>query len=98
MHPAGTVLPGLVLKVEAELGCVRSRRNEVRPAERRQEVVKRRFVRYIDGRQAQTPLVATLVDMEEVIIAYAYVKEIARLNTRWMVVHIERCTREVDQP
>jgi hypothetical protein len=70
----------------------------VRSAERGQEVVQRRFVGHIDGRQAQTPLVATLVEMEEVIIAHAHVKEIARLNTRWMVVHIECRTREVEQP
>src|SRR5260370_31589674 len=69
------------LEVEAELRRVGSRRDEVRPAERRQEVKERGLVRQVDDREAQAPLVA--ITMKQVVIAHAGVKQIAWHHPRW---------------
>ncbi len=56
----------------------------MRAAERGEEVVQRHFVRKIDDREAQAPLVA--VTVEEVVSAHAGIEQISRGNALWIVV------------
>jgi len=87
---ASSLLSGLTsearkgLEVEAELNRLGSRGHIVGAAERGQEVVQRRLVCEVDDRESQAPLVA--VAMEKVIVADGNVKQMARLNSRWIVV------------
>lgn len=74
------------LEVKSQLGRHRTGRNVVCAAEGRQEVVERHFVRQIDGCKPQTPLVS--VAMEEVVVAHARVKQIARSDARRVFVII----------
>jgi hypothetical protein len=77
------------LEVEAELYGLGSWRHVVRPAERREEVVKRCLVRQIDDREAQAPLVA--VSVEEVVSSRAGVEQAARRDAlRIVVVTVHR--------
>ena len=59
---------GAGLKVESQFRRIRARRNEVRSAERGQEVVYRGLVGQVDDREAQAPPVA--VRLEQIVIAY----------------------------
>src|ERR1700674_5485302 len=77
---------GSALEMKTEFGRQGTRRYEVRAAKRGKEVVQRFLVRYIDGRDAQAPLVA--VTMEQVVLAYAHVKQVARRDSRWILVVI----------
>ncbi len=74
------------LEVEAQLRRIRTRRNEVGAAERGKEVVDRGLVRQVDGGETQAPLV--VVAVEEIVFAYAGVKQVARLNARRIVVGV----------
>ena len=72
--------------METQLGGKGSRCDEVRSAERRQEVVNCRFVCQVDSCQAQTPLVTVVV--KQVIVADAGVKQMARPNARRISVGV----------
>lgn len=80
--------------MEAQLDCLRARGYEVCAAERRQKVVRGRFVGQVDDRKSQTPLVT--VTMEDVVIAHAGVKEVARFDARGIAVYVKRGTCDVD--
>src|SRR5439155_7727449 len=67
---------GKELEVEAHLSRIRARRHEVRAAERRQEVIKRNFVRQVDHSEAQAPLVA--IGVEQVVVPDAQIKQVTR--------------------
>jgi hypothetical protein len=54
--------------VETQLPSHRTRANKVRPAERRQEVVKRFFVGDVNDRHASAPPVTIAV--EQVVVAH----------------------------
>ena len=58
-----------MLEVEAQLHGFRARCHKVRAAERGQKIVERLFVRQVDHREAQAPLVAIAV--EQVVIPTA---------------------------
>ena len=62
----------MILEVEAELRCVRTRCDEVRSAESRQEIVECRLVRQVDGGEAQAPFV--VVAVKQVVVADAHVE------------------------
>ena len=79
--------------MESELYGFAARRHEVRPAERGQEVVERGLVCQVDDREAQAPFV--MVTVEEVVFADTDVKEVARGDTRGIVV-IVLCPRRRD--
>src|SRR5712692_2310369 len=81
-------------EMEAQLRRVGTRRNAVRPAERRQEVEKRRLVRQVDDREAQAPLVP--VTMKKVVIAHASVKQVAWHHACRIAVQVKRRARNVD--
>ena len=71
--------------MEAQFRCQRSRRDVVRAAEGRQEVVKCVLVRQIYSRYVKTPLVS--ITLEEVVFSDRGVEEIPLLNPgRIMVV------------
>ena len=72
------------LEVEAQFQRFGARRHEVRAAERGEEVVQRFFVGQIDHREAQAPLVAVAV--EEIVMADGQVEQIARRNSRRILV------------
>jgi hypothetical protein len=85
----------LSLEVEAEFGGVGSRCHEVRAAEGGQEVVERGLVGQIDDREAQAPLV--MVGMEQIVVAYAGVEQIAGFDACGIVVQIKRGACNVEQ-
>ena len=91
MHPAGTVLPDLTLKVEAQLHRLRPRRHVVRAAEGGKEVVERHFVGQVDDREAQAPFVA--ITVEQVVVANGNIKQVSWSDALWVVVVIflSRC-------
>ena|SRR5438034_7000152 len=64
------------LEVEAHLCRIRARRHKMRAAERRQEVIKRNFVRQVDHCKAQAPLVA--ISVEQVVVPDAEIKQVTR--------------------
>ncbi len=80
--------------MEAQLNCLRARGYEVRPAERRQKVVRGRFVGQVDDRKTQTPLVP--VTVEEVVIAHAGVKQVAGFDARGVAVYVKRGACDVE--
>ena len=84
----GFHLTGQYSEVEAELRGVGARRNVVRPAECRKEVVQRVLVGHVDGRQPQTPLVA--IAPKQVVLAERHVKQAAGRNARRIVVVVLR--------
>lgn len=88
------LLSGVCLEVEGELNGFGSRRDEVRPAERGEEVVQGGLVRQVDDRQAQAPLIAVAV--EQVVIAHAGVKQVAWSNAGWIVVLVKCGARDVN--
>ena len=77
--------------MEADLGGVGARRNVVRAAKRRDEVVQRVLVPDVDRGQSQTPLVAIAV--KEIILPERQVEQIPRRDARWIVVIILRAGR-----
>src|SRR6185369_9267647 len=72
------------LEVEAEFGGIGPRGHKMRPAERRQEVVKRGLVRQVDHGEASAPFVA--VPVEQVVVAGTDVEQVTRSNARRIVV------------
>ena len=82
------------LEMKTEFGVIRPRCDKVRPAERGEEVIECRLVRQVDDREAQAPLEA--VAPEQIVIAHAGVKQVARNNARRIVVLIKRRTRDVN--
>src|SRR5260221_11001552 len=83
------------LKVETELDGFRARRNEMRSAERGQEIVHRGFVRQVDDRETQTPFVSVAV--KEIILANAHIEQVAGFDARWVAVQVKRGARNIDQ-
>src|SRR5207302_858221 len=83
------------LEVEAQLHGFRARRDEVRAAERGQEVVQRGLVRQVDDCEPQAPFVA--ICAEEVVLPNADVEQIARFDARGVAVYVKRGTRNVEQ-
>jgi hypothetical protein len=71
--------------MKAEFGGIRSRSDEVRSAERRQEVVERSFVRQIDDRETQAHLVA-VVATKQIVVTRADIEQITRGDARWIVI------------
>ena len=76
------------LEVETDRRGNGPRRNIVRSAEGRKEVVKRFFVRQIDHGQAGAPLV--LFGVKDVVVPNANVEKIARRNAGRVVVVVLR--------
>ena len=72
--------------MKAELDGFRTWRHIVRAAEGGQEIVQSSLVGQVDDRKAKTPLVAIII--EQVVVAYRNVEQIARLNTRRVLVII----------
>jgi hypothetical protein len=68
----GAFIPQAISEMEADLGGQCARRDVVRPAERREEVVNCILVGDIDGCKAETPFVA--VATEQIVIAEREVK------------------------
>ena len=68
-----------------------ARRNIVRSAEGRKEVVERLFVGQVDHRQTRAPLV--LVAVEDIVVSDRDVEEIARRDARRIVVVVLRARR-----
>ena len=66
---------GSALKVEGQFRRQRTRRDKVRTAKGRQEVVKRGLVRHIHARHLETPLEA--IAIKQVVVSNRSVKEIA---------------------
>ncbi len=89
------LLSAICLEVEAQLRRIRSRRDEMRSAERGKEVVERGLVCQVDGGETQAPLV--VVAVEEIVFAHAGVKQVARSNAGWIEVLIKRRTGDVNQ-
>jgi Tol biopolymer transport system component len=74
------------LEVEPNLRRHRPRRYIVRAAERRKEVIQRRFVGHIDGGQRKTQFV--MIPLEQVVVADRDVEQVTGRDTRWIVVVI----------
>ena len=72
------------LEVETQLSRYRSRRDVVCPAEGREEVVQRFFIRHIDHGDPRAPFVP--VTTEEVIVTHREIEQIAGLDALWIVV------------
>ena len=70
--PRGVFSSRSVSEVKTKFGCISSRCNEMRSAERGQEIVERCFVGQVDDCEAQAPLVR--VSVEEIVITHAGVK------------------------
>src|SRR5690349_2735953 len=79
------------LEMKAEFRRECSRRHEVRAAEGRKKVVKSNFVRYVDGGDAQAPLVA--VTMKQIVLPRSNVKQIAWRDARRIVIIVFRSVR-----
>src|ERR1035438_1367948 len=79
------------LKVKTQFGRQRSRRDVMRPAERRKKVVERILVGHIDGRQAQTHPV--LVALEYVVVPDRYIEQVSRRDARRILVVVLRVWR-----
>jgi len=82
--PGNRVRAAVLLKVEAELDALCSRRHVVRAAERGEEVVQRGLVGQVDHREAQTPLVPVAV--EQIVFADGNVKQVTRSDARRILV------------
>ena len=82
--------------MEAHFRGVRPRRNKVRSAERRQEVVQRGLVRQVDDCESQAPLVT--VTVEEVVISHAGIEQVPRSDPRRIVIVILRSRRRYPKP
>ena len=74
------------LEVETQFRRLRARRDVVGSAEGGEEVIQRQFVRQIDDREAEAPLVT--FSTEQIVLTHGEVKEIARLDPLWIVVVI----------
>src|ERR1700722_12210525 len=72
------------LEVQRDLGGHRPRGHVVGSAERRQEVVERVFVGDVDRGQVEVHLV--MVSVEQVVLAYGRIEEVARLDARRVVI------------
>src|ERR1700756_4170671 len=72
------------LEVKAELGRVSPWRQKVSAAKGRQEIVKRNFVGDIDRGYTKAPLV--LVAMKDIVLSDGNVEQVARRNTRRIVI------------
>ena len=72
------------LEVETQLHRVRTWRDKMRSAERRQEIVNGCLVGQVDDREAQAPLVP--VAMKQVVVAHGHIKQIARFDARGVTV------------
>src|SRR3989442_7270531 len=72
------------LEVESHLGGIRARRHKMRAAERRQEVIKRNFVRQVDHCEAQAPLVA--ISVEQIVVPDAEIKQVTRSDAGRIVI------------
>ena len=72
------------LEVESNLGGQRSRRHIMCTAEGRQEVVQCIFVRQVDRRKLQTPLVT--ITLEKVVVTDRQIKKASRCDTRRIVI------------
>src|SRR5580704_13875512 len=73
-----------LLEVEAELHGLGAGGDEVRAAERREEVVQRFLVGQVHDREAQAPLVA--VAIEQIVVADRQVEKIPRSDARRILV------------
>lgn len=80
-----------VLEVEAQLRRHRARRHIVRAAEGRKEVVQRFLVGDVDHGQCQAPTV--VIPVEQIVVAYRQVEQIARSDALWIVVVVLRARR-----
>src|ERR1039458_3990661 len=74
----------VLLKVESDLRCQRSRRYIVRSAERREKVIESIVVGYVDRRQVEVQLVAVLV--KDVLLSDGNIEQVARCDARWVLV------------
>src|ERR1700722_5516637 len=72
------------LEVETELCRECPRRHIMRPAERRQKVIKRIFIRHIHTRKLQAPLEP--IPVEKVVVPTRRIKQIPLLNARRVMV------------
>jgi hypothetical protein len=83
----GSALPsstGIISKVKPDFGGYRTRRNIVRAAKGRKEVVERKMVRKVDDGQSRTHFV--FVSMEHVVMADRHVEKVARRDPWRLVV------------
>jgi hypothetical protein len=76
--------PALEVEADGRRDC--ARRDVVRSAERRKEIVERLFVRQIDHRHAGAPFVSFA--METVVMAHGDVEQVARLDALRIVIVI----------
>src|SRR5580658_6010345 len=72
------------LEVEPDLSANAPRRHEVRPAERRKEVIQRLFIRDVDDRESSAHLV--LVSVEKIVVADGEIEEVSLRNARRILV------------
>ena len=79
------------LEVEADFGRQRARRDVMRAAESGEEIVHGDFVRDIDRREPETPLVS--VAAKQIVFADTRIEEAARRNAGRIVVVIFRVWR-----
>src|ERR1700722_18772952 len=75
-------------EVESHLRSKRSRRHVVRPAERRQEVIKGILIRDVDAGQAAAPF--GCVSFEKVIVPNRCIEETSVLDARGIMVVVAR--------
>ena len=81
----------VALEVETQLHRFRSRRHIMRAAERGNEIVQRLFVRQVDDREAQAPLVT--VAIEQIVLAHGNVEHVPRSDALRIVVVVLRSGR-----
>jgi len=87
----GSTSRGLCLitsKMKTKLHGLRSRCNEVCAAERGQKIVHGGFIGQVDDGEPKAPLVA--VTVEEIIVPYTRIEQVARSDTRRIVVWVVR--------
>ena len=72
--------------MEPKLCRVGSRRNKMSSGEGGKKVIERRLIGDVDGVELQAPFVSVAV--EDIVMPYGHIKEMARCNPRWIVVVI----------
>jgi hypothetical protein len=78
-------------EVEAEFYRFGARRNVVRAAKRGKEIIEHYFVRQVDDRETQAPLVA--ISVKQIVVADAGIEEVPRQHALRIVVIIFRTWR-----
>ncbi len=85
LHASGISWPhSIKLEMEGDLSRERPRRHIVRSAERREKVIQRVLVRYVDAGQLQTPAVP--VPFEQVVFANGSVEQASWSDSRRVLI------------